>query len=274
MPHDLRVALKKKVHSSNLYTLNFDLCIVIISMYYIFLFILSLITAPLIYANTAWNYKGKTGPEYWSKLSPKFIDCRKGKTQSPINITGGVHLKQPELVFDYKNNASEIINDGVGLQIDSRKGSSLKIEEEEYQLIRTRIHTPSEHQISGKHARMEIQMFHANQEGEFALIVASMVQVGRPNNLLADLLADAPRKKGSNILKKPLNLLPLIHDQGQTGYYSYTGSLTIPPCSERIQWVVMKKPIYASSDQIKEFEKLMGKNNRPIQPINNRMITK
>lgn len=224
-------------------------------------------------ANT-WGYSGKIGPEYWSKLSPKFVACKKGKTQSPINITGGVHLKQPLLVFDYKNHANEVINDGVGLQIDSRKGSHLQIEEEVYHLIRTRIHTPSEHQISGKHARMEIQMFHTDESGHFALILASMVQVGRPHNLLAEILADAPRKKGSNILRKPINLMPLINNQGSSGYYNYTGSLTIPPCTERIQWVVMKKPIYASSEQIKEFEKLMGKNNRPIQPVNNRMITK
>jgi carbonic anhydrase len=66
----------------------------------------------------------------------------------------------------------------------------------------------------------------------------------------------------------PLYLLP-----DSTDYYRFNGSLTTPPCTEGVTWLVMKQPITASKAQIKQFQKVMGHpNNRPVQPVNARPV--
>jgi carbonic anhydrase len=52
----------------------------------------------------------------------------------------------------------------------------------------------------------------------------------------------------------------------------YSGSLTTPPCSESVNWVVLEQPIEMSRDQIRAFQKLFRDNHRPIQPVNGRKV--
>ncbi len=63
------------------------------------------------------------------------------------------------------------------------------------------------------------------------------------------------------------DLLPANHD-----YYRFVGSLTTPPCSEGVQWHVLKTPIKASATQIQAFVAIVGKNNRPVQPLGHRLF--
>ena len=57
-------------------------------------------------------------------------------------------------------------------------------------------------------------------------------------------------------------------------YYRYAGSLTTPPCSEGIQWYVLKKPIELDSEQIRFFTSIPGfdQTHRPLQPLGNRRV--
>jgi carbonic anhydrase len=65
----------------------------------------------------------------------------------------------------------------------------------------------------------------------------------------------------------PSNLLP-----GNAAYYTYQGSLTAPPCSERVTWFVLKTPVEVSSAEIRAFAKLYPHDVRPIQPLNGRLV--
>jgi carbonic anhydrase len=61
--------------------------------------------------------------------------------------------------------------------------------------------------------------------------------------------------------------LPLEH-----GEWRYRGSLTTPPCTEGVHWVVMKKPIEFDAEQIARFEAIFSGNNRPTQPSHGRSV--
>ena len=112
------------------------------------------------FATLDWSYSGKNGPTFWGKINPNYSLCRSGRVQSPINLVGGIEIKQEPLRFDYLYNAGEIYNDNLALQINSRYGSFVTIGQDKYELIRTRIHTPSEHQVDSKHYRASIQLMH------------------------------------------------------------------------------------------------------------------
>tara|TARA_B100001094_G_scaffold333441_1_gene412304 strand:- start:8760 stop:9506 length:747 start_codon:yes stop_codon:yes gene_type:complete len=242
------------------------------------IFIALLLALPPAFSNNDWSYLGKTGPTFWGKLNPKYMKCRAGRAQSPINIIGGIEIKKEPVRFEYLYNAGEIYNDTLGLQINSQYGSFVTIGKERYELIHTRIRTPSEHQVDSKHYRMEIQLMHIHTEGKrkgkFGLILTTFISPGRKHNELEKILQTAPRKRGANLFKTPLNMINLVPATANRSYFSYTGSLTYPDCHEEVKWVIFQKPLYASFEQIKRFEKLTGKNNRPIQPLNGRVITK
>jgi len=55
-------------------------------------------------------------------------------------------------------------------------------------------------------------------------------------------------------------------------YYTYMGSLTTPPCSEGVMWMVMKQPAQVSAEQIAIFSRLYPMNARPVQSIRGRLI--
>ena len=55
-------------------------------------------------------------------------------------------------------------------------------------------------------------------------------------------------------------------------YFSYMGSLTTPPCTEGVQWLVMKTPVEISREQIAHFTALYPMNARPLQAQNDRVI--
>ncbi len=81
-----------------------------------------------------------------------------------------------------------------------------------------------------------------------------------------------PAKEGDKIALSPAfnaqTLFPNNH-----AYYRFSGSLTTPPCTEGVRWIVLKKPAFVSKAQIDAFKKVMGQdNNRPVQAINAREI--
>lgn len=224
-----------------------------------------------VHAKSSWSYQGKTGPEYWGKLSSKFRKCSDGVNQSPINITGGVNVAQPKLVFTYTGSGYQVANTGHMLQVTNKPGSKVTIEKQNYNLKKIELHTPSEHTIGGRSYPMEAHFIHTDKKG-ILTIIAVMFRSGRDDKNITAILKSAPKKKGSNPLLKalhPMQLLPQSKD-----YFMYTGSLTSPPCSEGVRWIVMKNPVTASDKQMRQIKSYFGKNNRPLQPLNSRMITK
>jgi len=220
-----------------------------------------------------WGYSGHEGPAHWGDLSPDYRMCKDGKNQSPVDLTGFIEAELPALKLEYEATATSVVNNGHTVKVSFGEGSELKIDGKEFELKQYHFHTPSENTVEGKHYPMEAHFVHASEKGELA-VISVMIKEGKANASLQTIVDNMPTHAGDkNSLKKhklnAADLLPASRD-----YYRFNGSLTTPPCSEGVRWLVMKEPVEASGAQLKAFEKVMGKNNRPLQPINARVILK
>lgn len=118
---------------------------------------------------------------------------------------------------------------------------------------------------------MEGHLVHADKDKNLA-VVAVMFEEGKANGAIADLWKQMPGKAGDKAaLSSSVNAKVLLPENKD--YYSFNGSLTTPPCSEGVKWMVMKQPVSVSKDQVEAFKGVMGHpNNRPVQPVNDRVI--
>jgi carbonic anhydrase len=218
-----------------------------------------------------WGYSGEAGPENWSKIDSKFAMCALGRNQSPIDLAGFVEADLKPLTLAYKAGAAEIVNNGHTVQVDYAPGSTLTVDGRTFELKQFHFHSPSENKVGGKQFPLEGHIVHADRDGNLA-VVAVMFQEGAANALLGKLWEKMPAKAGEKTALpaglSAAQLLPADRD-----YYRFNGSLTTPPCSEGVWWLVMKRPATASKAQIAQFGGAVGfANNRPIQPVNARPV--
>jgi len=217
-----------------------------------------------------WSYSGETGPENWAKLSPEFAACGIGFNQSPINITETIAADLETLQFDYESNSTVIVNNGHTLQINVGPNSWLRAGSENFQLMQLHFHSPSEHQIKGEIFPLEGHFVHRNASGALA-VVGVLFRIGEWNTELARFGAAAP-----NELNQPapiiLDFADLEFYRDHESYYRYNGSLTTPPCTEGVQWYVLKKPGHIAAEQAVSFVTLIGEDARGPQPINARIV--
>jgi carbonic anhydrase len=226
-------------------------------------------------AQSHWDYEGATtGPASWGKLSPDNVMCDKGRNQSPLDINIGevLHAAVKPLQPSYTaNNKATIINNGHTVQVDFDAGNTLVVDKVPFTLKQMHFHAPSENQIGGRAFPMEAHFVHADAQGNL-LVVAVMFQEGRENAELAKLAAALPANAGpASPLATPVSPLALLPKS--LVYYRFNGSLTTPPCTEGVRWLVLKAPVTASKAQIEAVERaIKHHNNRPVQPLNARVI--
>lgn len=218
-----------------------------------------------------WGYQDAAGPENWGKLAPEYRACGEGKNQSPLNITGLIDADLEPIGFNYIGEATEILNNGHSVQASFPAGGTITVDKVAFELKQVHFHTPSENQFDGKPYAMEAHFVHADKDGHLA-VVAVMMEEGEANPALAKLWAQMPEKAGNKLALEaklnPAELLPEDRD-----YYRYNGSLTTPPCTEGVRWLVMKNPVPVSKEQVEAFAHLMHHpNNRPVQPVNARPL--
>lgn len=218
-----------------------------------------------------WTYDGHEGPEHWGELSPEFASCSKGRNQSPVNLTGAIKGQLPMLEFDYRAGGREVINNGHTIQVNYAPGSTMRVNGDTYELKQFHFHTPSENTIEGKSFPMEVHFVHANRDGQLA-VVAVMFEPGDTNAELEKAWSVMPQEAGGKqALNNPVDARMLL--PRERAYYWFSGSLTTPPCSEGVHWFVMKASDVASKAQVQAFtQAIHQKNNRPVQPLNARLI--
>lgn len=225
---------------------------------------------------TTWGYAGDAGPENWGKLSPEFSTCGTGKNQSPINIDplkNVIEAKQKPIKFDYSMLIPERIhNTGHTVQVDMRSGGEIEVDGKTFKLKQFHFHTPGEHTIAGTPFPMEIHFVHQAKDGQLAVVAVPMMP-GWPNPTLAALWRTLPRKKGDSI-ELPNDILRTLEmEKDVTNYYRYNGSLTTPPCSEGVIWIVKRDRVTVARPQWKALERVLAEpNNRPVQPVNARLV--
>lgn len=220
-----------------------------------------------------WEYSGESNAYVWGLLSPEFESCTLGNQQSPINITN-VDSQQAaesgEIKFNYQPSNVTVVNNGHTIQVDYEPGSTVSIDNQEYELLQFHFHTPSEHKIDNQASAMEVHFVHKNAAGKLA-VVGVMINAGVENPLIAQIWQAVPDGNKANQTKSmtfnAANLLP-----SNKTYFSYEGSLTTPPCSEGVSWNLLLEPIEVSPQQITTFENIFHNNARPIQALNGRSI--
>lgn len=218
-----------------------------------------------------WTYEGKNGPKEWGSLDSSYATCAVGKTQSPIDIKGAKKADLPALNFSYRTVPLSIIDNGHTIQVNYGPGSTLTVGERLYTLKQFHFHHPSEEHVNGKDFPLVAHLVHADADGHLA-VVAVLFEIGNANSLVDTLWKNIPSEK-----EKPHDI-PSISIQAQDllpnerSYFTYAGSLTTPPCSERVSWYVLNSYATISPQQVAAFAKIYPMNARPIQPTNGREI--
>ena len=222
-------------------------------------------------SKTHWSYDGKDGPENWAKLSPEFATCDTGRNQSPINIEDTIHAAIKSLKSIQKFPAKEIFNNGHTIQINFKEGNMLAIDNAAFQMKQVHFHAPSENTIHGKSFPLEAHFVHADAKGNLA-VIGVMFTEGKANPALTKLWEQLPKEEGKPTALKnrviPSELIP-----ESKVYFRFSGSLTTPPCTEGVRWLIMKNPLTASKEQLEAFKHSINHdNNRPVQALNGRVI--
>jgi carbonic anhydrase len=239
----------------------------------IVIIVLSAFGAACAGSKTHWSYSGAEGPGHWAELDPAFTACSEGKNQSPINLAGFIESDLKPIEIHYEVGGNEILNNGHTIQVNFAPGNKISIDGHEFVLKQYHFHAPSENHINGQSYPMEAHLVHSDKDGNLAVIAVMFVE-GKANQTIAKAWARLPKKASekrslsSNVSAE--GILPSNRD-----YYRFNGSLTTPPCTEGVWWLVMKKPATASKAQIEKFFGVMHHpNNRPLQPVNARPVLK
>jgi carbonic anhydrase len=236
--------------------------------------IISLFPMLFISAQQHWSYEGQESPEHWSEIKGN-EKCGQSKSQSPINIITSKtkNDKNPDKLhfsYDY-GDIKDIEDNGHSLQFDFKEGNFITYSGKKYTLIQFHAHEESEHTIDGIRYPLELHFVHKAVDGS-VLVIGAMVKEGEENSYFEKLkifknLAKHS-KEDTDIIFNPEKMYPK-----NKGYYSYSGSLTTPPCSDNVTWIIFKDPIEMTEEEIVEISKHLPKsNNRPLQPLNGRKI--
>ncbi|WP_192360758.1 carbonic anhydrase [Mesorhizobium mediterraneum] len=217
-----------------------------------------------------WSYQGKGGPEHWGALDGANAACSAGAQQSPLNLTGAIKADIPQIGIDWKADGGTIVNNGHTIQINVPEGSTLTRGGRTYDLLQFHFHAPSEHLVEGKTFPMEVHFVHKNRESGGLGVLGVFLTPGAKNEALASLAAAFPAEADGEASVEdvdPNGLLPASLD-----YWSYEGSLTTPPCSEIVDWMVAREPLQVGAADIDKFTALYPMNARPVLAPNRRFI--
>ena len=221
-----------------------------------------------------WSYSGSTGPAEWAHLESDFGVCGVGKMQSPIDIRDAAARRTalPAITFDYKSVPLKLIDNGHTIQVDYPPGSTITVDGKQYELLQFHFHNPSEEKINGHRFDMVAHLVHKDANGKLA-VVAVLLKSGPANRLVETLWKSLPGEKGKEVEVQGvrINAMDLL-PANRARYYTFTGSLTTPPCSEDVTWFVLKTPTTISKDEVARFARLYPMNARPTQALNGREV--
>ena len=217
-----------------------------------------------------WSYQGPAGPQTWGGLKPEFNLCGNGQRQSPIDIRGGLAVDLEPVKFNYQPSPFAVIDNGHTVQANLAPGNHVEIGGKRFDLVQFHFHRPSEERIDGRQFEMSVHLVHKDDQGKLA-VVAVLLDKGLPQPAVQKVWNNLPLEKGEEAAARvqldPAEILP-----ADRRYFTYMGSLTTPPCSEGVQWVVMRQPVTMSPEQLELFARIYPMNARPVQQASGRRI--
>ncbi|UII80331.1 carbonic anhydrase [Flagellimonas sp. CMM7] len=204
-----------------------------------------------------------------------------GFAQSPVNIiTNNVNdVSTHKVALNYESSKEVVKNLGHTVQVNYDPGNTISFDDKIFDFKQFHFHTPSEHLIDGMTFPMEMHMVHTLQgqkDGDTPvyLVIGLLFREGAENPFLNEFMAAIPDTEGEESAPdgKAVNVNNLLTQAGALEYYNYQGSLTTPPYTETVTWLLAKHIFEASPDQIQRFNKLEGNNARHVQALYGRKV--
>lgn len=218
-----------------------------------------------------WTYEGEEGPEHWGAIQEDYALCGAGKTQSPINISGAYNTDIVDISFDYSESALNILNNGHTVQANYDAGSSITYNGVTYDLLQVHFHHPSEHTIEDVATPLEVHFVHRDADGNLAVVGVMLTEGETDNAAFAAVFDNLPAEESEvETLEATISAADMLPETAT--YFTYSGSLTTPPCSEGVRWLVMQEPVALGGAQIEAFSAIFELNARPVQSVNARDI--
>lgn len=217
-----------------------------------------------------WDYR-ENGPARWRGLSPAFNKCGAGDQQSPVDLRDGTKAALPGLKVNLPRQRVTVWNNGHTLQVSAPAGSSVDIGVTALSLSQFHFHTPSEHSIEGKDAPMEVHFVFAHPDASLTVLAALMIP-GQRNAAFSAIMGVAPtHRDGKASTAAAIDAAELLPAR-MSSSWRYKGSLTTPPCTQNVDWVVFDNPVTVAADDIMRFRSIFPVNARPRQPLNRRYL--
>ena len=217
-----------------------------------------------------WSYSGEVGPQAWGGLRAEFTLCSSGQRQSPIDIREGMAVDLEPIRFNYQSSGFGVVDNGHTVQVNVAPGNFIEIAGRRFELQQFHFHRPSEERIDGRQFDMVAHLVHKDVEGKLA-VVAVLLDRGSVQPVVQTVWNNLPLEKHQETKARvTIDLSQLL--PADRRYYTYMGSLTTPPCSEGVQWVVMRHPVAVSQEQLDIFARMYPMNARPLQAASGRRI--
>ena len=224
-----------------------------------------------------WSYSGSEGPEHWGDLTPEFSTCKIGKNQSPIDIKDSQFFDAdlPPIPFKYNMlTPGTMTNNGHTVQVNMWSGGEISVDNIKFKLKQFNFHTPSENKINGQSFPLEAHFVHLSEDNQIA-IIAILFAPGKEDPMLKTLWENMPMNAGDSEKLGSHSLKTLERESKLKNYYRFNGSLTTPPCTEGVRWIVLKQPLSVSKEQVEKLQQALKEaNNRPVQALNARTVIK
>jgi carbonic anhydrase len=213
-----------------------------------------------------WTYEGEEGPANWGELSDEYSLCATGEQQSPIDLSTGSDVEGDTLELDYGTVEEHVTDTGHTFQLVADADAEVEYNGVEYTLLQMHYHDPSEHTVDGEAAPVEFHFVHQDDEGNL-LVIGVLGTEGAENAAYDTFVAGTEASEDTSGSADLPAMLPESLD-----HFAYSGSLTTPPCTEGVQWVVLQTPVELSSEQIAQLQEAYPHNARPVQPLNDREV--
>ncbi len=224
-------------------------------------------TTPVTGTPPHWTYEGEEGPAHWGELDG-YATCKTGQSQSPIDVVNPTGQDLANISFHYQPSEVNILNNGHTAQVNYDAGSYIELDGVRYDVAQFHYHAPSEHTVNGESFPAELHIVHKSADGKLA-VVGTLLKEGAENGAFQPFISNLPAEKAdvkdTGVKINVADFLP-----GVQTTYRYSGSLTTPPCTEGVNWLLMTTPVELSTKQLGELEKLFEGNNRPVQPLDGR----
>jgi carbonic anhydrase len=217
-----------------------------------------------------WSYRGETGPEHWGEIDKANTACSAGSQQSPLNISGSVKAMLPPIGVSWKKGGGRMVNNGHTIQVNVPPGSALSRGRSKYELLQYHFHHPSEHLVEGERFAMEAHFVHQNVESNDFGVLGVLLVPGVVNATFAQLATAFPAQADMEVIVATVDVNGLL--PATLSYWYYEGSLTTPPCTENVDWMLAMQSLEVAEADIAKFAALYPTNARTVNPSNRRLV--